>query len=261
MSRLLFVAAIALGATGPAIGGELHDAASAGDLAAVERLLVGGAKVDDRERNAETPLIVAALAGQYDVAKALLARDADVHARNAGGFTPLHAAAYSGSVPVVVLLLEKGAKLDDADNEAGVTPLLVAAEENHTPVVELLITRGADVSKPEVHGYTPLMRTFLKGHADVVQLLKRHGATCPPAGRAWWRGRLPAMRDHGKLTGGPIMQLVSELVRSSFATIAVAAAVFATSPAHAGGAVKPAILAASRSWATIRSRTSQRAGR
>jgi YHS domain-containing protein len=33
------------------------------------------------------------------------------------------------------------------------------------------------------------------------------------------------------------MQLVSELVRSSFATIAVAAAVFATSPAHAGGAV------------------------
>src|SRR4051794_24482135 len=87
MSRLLFVAAIALGATGPAIGGELHDAASAGDLAAVERLLVGGAKVDDRERNEETPLIAVALASRRDVAEVLLARGADVHVRNAGGFT------------------------------------------------------------------------------------------------------------------------------------------------------------------------------
>ena len=57
----------------------------------------------------------------------------------------------------------------------------MAAEENHAPVVELLIARGADVSRPEVHGYTPLTRTFWKGHVDIVRLLKRHGAICPPA--------------------------------------------------------------------------------
>ena len=181
MSRLLFVVMVALGVSGPVIAGELHDAASAGNLAAVERLLANGAKIDERGQNAETPLIAAALAGQREIAEMLLARGADVHARNAGGFTPLHAAAYAGSVPVAVLLLEKGAKLDDVDNNTGATPLMVAAEQNQAPVVELLIARGADVSKPEVHGYTPLTRTFWKGHVDIVRLLKRHGATCPPA--------------------------------------------------------------------------------
>jgi uncharacterized protein len=180
MSRLFFVV-VALGVSGPVIAGELYDAASAGDLAAAERLLANGAKIDERGQNAETPLMAAALAGQREIAEMLLARGADVHARNAGGFTPLHAAAYSGSVPVAVLLLENGAKLDDVDNNTGATPLMVAAEQNQAPVVELLIARGADVSKPEVHGYTPLTRTFRKGHVDIVRLLKRHGATCPPA--------------------------------------------------------------------------------
>ena len=118
MSRLLFVVMVALGVSGPVIAGELHDAASAGNLAAAERLLANGAKIDERGQNAETPLIAAALAGQREIAEMLLARGADVHARNAGGFTPLHAAAYSGSVPVAVLLLEKGAKLDDVDNNS-----------------------------------------------------------------------------------------------------------------------------------------------
>jgi ankyrin repeat protein len=60
--------------------------ASAGDLAAVERLLAGGAEVDgaevdERGRNAETPLIAATLAGRRDVAEVLLARGADVQLR------------------------------------------------------------------------------------------------------------------------------------------------------------------------------------
>lgn len=181
MLRILAVAAVVLAPSG-ALGGEpLFDAARAGDMARIERLLAAGAAVDSRDRDRATPLIVAALNDQPQAAQVLLANRANVMARNAGGFTPLHAAAYSGSVTVARLLLESGAILEDAANNAGATPLMVAAEEDRTAMLELLIGQGSDVTRPEDHGYTPLMRAFWKGHKDTVRLLKRHGATCPSA--------------------------------------------------------------------------------
>jgi len=179
MLRKLAVLAVILASTDAVAGDPLFDAVKAGDSAGVERLLANGAEVDSRARDQGTPLIAAALSGQPDIAALLLAKGADVMARNSGGFTPLHAAAYSGSVPVAELLLEKGAVLDDAANKAGAAPLMLAAEENHVAMLELLIARGADVSKPEIHGYTPLMRAVWKGHKDIVRVLKRHGQACP----------------------------------------------------------------------------------
>jgi ankyrin repeat protein len=178
MLRRLAIIFLALIASDAAHAGALFDAAKKGDLAAVEKLLAEGADVDERGRNAETPLMAAALAGKVAVAELLIARGADVMARNAGGFTPLHAATYSGSKEVVRLLLDNGAVLDDAANSAGVTPLLVAAEENDLAIVELLIAEGAELNVRERHGYTPLSRATFKGHTGVMALLKRHGATC-----------------------------------------------------------------------------------
>ena len=181
MLRILSLAAVLLVSASAIAGEPLFDAARAGDTAGVERLLAGGSEVDSRDRNQETPLIAAALSDQPAVAELLLGKGADVMARNAGGFTPLHAAAYSGSVPIAELLLDKGAVLEDAANKAGVTPLMVAVEENHVAMLELLIARGADVNRPESHGYTPVTRAGFKGHRDIIRVLKRHGATCPPA--------------------------------------------------------------------------------
>jgi uncharacterized protein len=181
MLRIMAIAAVLFASTGAVAGDPLFDAVRAGDATGVERLLTSGAEVDSRDRDQATPLLAAALNGQLAVAKLLLSKGADVMARNAGGFTPLHAAAYSGSVPIAELLLEKGAVLEDAANEAGVTPLIVAVEENHVGMLELLIARGADVNRPESHGYTPVTRAGFKGHRDIIRVLKRHGATCPPA--------------------------------------------------------------------------------
>jgi uncharacterized protein len=181
MLRMLALLAVVLASTGAAAGEPLFDAVEAGDMADVERLLANGTDVDSRARDQATPLMEAALGGQPDIAALLLAKGADVMARNTGGFTPLHAAAYSGSVPIAELLLEKGAVLEDAANKAGVTPLMVAVEENRVAMLELLIARGADVNRPESHGYTPVTRAGFKGHRDIIRVLKRHGATCPPA--------------------------------------------------------------------------------
>ena len=181
MLRVLSVVVVLIASASAVAGEPLFDAVNAGDKAEVERLLASGAEVDSRAGDQATPLMAAALRDQPAVAELLLAKGADVTARNAGGFTPLHAAAYSGSVAIAELLLNKGAAIEDTANKAGAAPLMVAAEENRVAMVELLIARGADISRPESHGYTPIMRAGFKGHIEVIRVLKRHGAACPPA--------------------------------------------------------------------------------
>lgn len=178
MRGLLTLCVLMFFAISTVAGEAVFEAVSAGDKAAVEQALAGGADVDMRARDQATPLIAAALADQQDIAQLLLSKGADVMARNSGGFTPLHAAAYSGSLPVAKLLLQKGAVLEDAANKSGVTPLIVAGEENHVQLAEFLIAQGADVNRAEGHGYLPITRAFWKGNIDIVKLFKRHGATC-----------------------------------------------------------------------------------
>jgi ankyrin repeat protein len=178
MRGLLTLCVLAFVATPADAGDVLFDAIAAGNKAAVEQALAGGADVDSRARDQGTPLIAAALDDRFAIAEFLLSKGADVMARNSGGFTPLHAAAFSGSLPIARLLLEQGAVLEDSANKSGVTPLVVAGEENHVELAEFLIAQGADVNRAEAHGYWPTTRAFWKGNTDIIKLFKRHGATC-----------------------------------------------------------------------------------
>jgi ankyrin repeat protein len=146
----------------------------------MEALLAEGAEIDERGRNDETPLIIAALADNRAMAELLIAGGADVMARNSGGLTPLHAAAYTGSTDVAALLLDEGADLEDTSNISGATPLMLAAEENRVAVAELLIARGADITTPDRDGFTPLTQAWAKKRTEMVRVLKQHGATCQP---------------------------------------------------------------------------------
>ena len=180
MTRVAALAILAGVISTSTLAGPVHDAASRGDLAAIEALLVEGAEIDARGEDGETPLIRAILEGHADVAELLIVHGADVMVRNERGLTPLHAAAYSGSAEAVRLLLDHGAALEDRANVSGATPLMLAAEENHVAVAELLLVRGADLSIPDREGATPLTQAWAKQRNEMVRLLKRHGATCQP---------------------------------------------------------------------------------
>jgi ankyrin repeat protein len=181
MLRLVVVAVVAMGFVEEAKAGSLFDAAGRGDLAVVEKLVSEGTDVDERGRNAETPLIAAALASAQPVAEFLINHGADVMARNRGGLTPLHAAAYAGSAEIAQLLLDHGAALDANENIGGDTPLFLAAEEDRVLVVELLLARGADPMLIDGNGLNVLAQAWVKKRIEVVRLLKSHGATCPSA--------------------------------------------------------------------------------
>jgi len=71
----------------------LHDAAKAGDAAAIAQLLEEGCAVNGRDARGITPLGVAVGFNRLPVVKALLGAGADVGLTDAKGNTPLHYAA------------------------------------------------------------------------------------------------------------------------------------------------------------------------
>jgi ankyrin repeat protein len=181
------VAALLALSLSPALAGQIHDAARAGNLALVTKLIDEGAPLDARDGTRETPLIAAALAGQTAVVLDLLARGADADARNDRGMTALHAAAFVGDGKAVEALIGAGIAVNDAENKFKVTPLIVAAEENHIGLVEDLIARGAGIEIIEAHGYTALTRSGFKARDEIVALLLREGAACQEIDQIWFK--------------------------------------------------------------------------
>jgi ankyrin repeat protein len=140
---LIIITLIALVCSTPAICGEIHNAAKAGDLAKVKTLLK------------ENPELVSS--------------------KDDRGNAPLHMAVISGKKDMVELLLATGADVD-AKNNSGDTPLNWAAETGNPDVVELLIAHNADVNAKNNYGGTILEVAVAYGHKKVIQLLRQHGA-------------------------------------------------------------------------------------
>jgi len=81
-------------------------AAARGDLAEVERLLGQGAKVDIRDRDGRTPLLLATRANRVAVARALIAAGADVNAKDAIQDSPFLYAGAEGRTEILKMTLD-----------------------------------------------------------------------------------------------------------------------------------------------------------
>jgi hypothetical protein len=125
-------------------------------------------KVELRNGNDESPLMLAAIKGQMDLVKQLIARDADI---NKPGWTALHYAASSGQVEVMKLLLEKYAFID-AQSPNGTTPLMMAAMYGSPESVKLLLDEGADPSMKNQQNMTAMDFAVRGQRPDAVELLK-----------------------------------------------------------------------------------------
>jgi ankyrin repeat protein len=160
-----------------AMADPIHDAAGAGKVEALRRLLAEGADVNGKSDTGATPLHAAAAWGHRDIAELLLSKGADVDAKDWNGMTPLHFAANGDHKNLSVLLLEKGAAVN-AKALNGWTPLHVAAVWGHTSVAMVLIARGADVNA-RADGSALGLRvteTASRCHKDISSLLKKKGA-------------------------------------------------------------------------------------
>lgn len=119
----------------------LHLALAENNLKVVRALINSRqTQVDVRNKQDETPLMLASLKGDLALVQALVARGADI---NKPGWTPLHYAATKGSVPVIRELLDQHAYID-AESPNGTTPLMMAAMYGTPEAVKTLLEAGAD---------------------------------------------------------------------------------------------------------------------
>ena len=120
----------------------LHDEAAAGDVNAVELLLLGGLSCDETNARGSTALHIAAVKGHEAVASVLLDSGASPNALNAIGNTPLHAAVECGQLECARLLVSRGAD-PAAEGENGLTPMRMAAQQGNAAMLDAVLSAGA----------------------------------------------------------------------------------------------------------------------
>ena len=149
-------------------------------------LCEGGADVDVRGHDEETPLHSAASHGNIDlVSKLVLNYEADVNARSVHNWTPLHSSCQGFRHPlaksdgqlfsdVARLLLERGADVD-AQTDSGSTPIHIAALNGRVEVVRVLLEHGAKSGVENGEGKTPFQIAAARRYFEIMDLLLELG--------------------------------------------------------------------------------------
>ena len=141
--------------------GNVHDAARAGDLEQLERILTKDPSlVNSLDVDKMTPLHYAIDEGKLEAASLLIGKGAEINAVNYKKQTPLHIAAYEGKAGAVKLLLEHGADITMREMR-GRIPLFLATNWGHDlETARLLIDAGSDVNDKTPRGEIVLVSTL-----------------------------------------------------------------------------------------------------
>ncbi|KAL0914203.1 hypothetical protein M5K25_017715 [Dendrobium thyrsiflorum] len=135
---------------------ELHAAARAGDLGAVQRICSSDPHaVNSRDKHSRTPLHLAAWSGHAEIVSYLCNNKADVGASAMDDTGAIHFASQKGHIEVVRILLSFGVSIKST-NRKGMTPLHFAIQGSHLELVKYLIRKGANLSSKNKAGETPL---------------------------------------------------------------------------------------------------------
>jgi ankyrin repeat protein len=150
----------------------IHQAASAGLLDSVTKLMQEGNQFNERDHQGKTPLYYASRNGHREICYYLLKHGANIEEKGRDGKTVLHAAAFGGHEAVVRLLLEDYKADAEAKDDDGKTVPHVAAFGGNEAVVRLLLDDyKADAEAKYKNGKTVLHAAAFGGHEVVVRLL------------------------------------------------------------------------------------------
>ena len=172
---LTTLASAVAAADGGAHDARLRSAADRGDAGEVRTLLTRGARIDSRDGQGRTALLLATHGHHVDTARVLIDAGADVNAKDAIQDSPYLYAGARGHLDILRMTLAHGADLRST-NRYGGTALIPAAERGHVDTVRTLIDAGVDVDHVNRLGWTALLEAIILGdgsarYVRIVQLL------------------------------------------------------------------------------------------
>jgi len=147
-------------------------AARQGNSATLSKLLESGAVSSSiADKNGNSLLILAVRDGHAEAATTILRFNPKLDHRNRNGDSALMLAASRGDMKLLDLLLSKGAKTNPIANENVWTALHYAALEGKLPAVERLLAAKANINALTPNLSNALMLAARNGHIDVVRRL------------------------------------------------------------------------------------------
>ncbi len=155
-------------------------AVQANQVAAARTLIEAGANVNARDGIGDSPYLLAGARGRTEILRLTLDAGADLKSTNRFGGTALTPACHYGHVETVRLLLATKVEIDQV-NRLGWTCLLEAVilgdgGPAHVEIVNMVVGAGAQVNLADAQGVTPLAHARTRGQARVVEILLRAGA-------------------------------------------------------------------------------------
>ncbi|MFE1547712.1 ankyrin repeat domain-containing protein [Streptomyces sp. NPDC058718] len=156
-------------------------AARRGDAGEVRAALDAGARVEARDEELRSPLLLAALGNHVEAAHVLVAAGADPNAQDRRHDSAWLVTGVTGSVAMMRALLPAGPDTALRNRFGGVS-LIPASERGHVAYVRAVL-RETDVDVDHVNdlGWTALLEAVILGdggrpHQEVVELLLAAGA-------------------------------------------------------------------------------------
>ncbi|XP_063089631.1 ankyrin repeat domain-containing protein 30A isoform X3 [Cavia porcellus] len=153
--------------------GKLHKAASGGDVARVQHLLLlGKSGLNDRDKKHRTALHFACAYGHPEVVTLLVERKCDIDACDNDNNTALIKAVQCDHEECATILLEHGANPDVADAR-GNTALHYAIYSENTSIAAKLLSHNANTDAKNKDGLTPLLLALKENRLEVAELFEK----------------------------------------------------------------------------------------
>jgi TonB family protein len=158
------------------IGNKLiHYVSAFGDTETLKSLIGKGIKIDEKNENSMTPLLLASAAGHSGIAALLLENKADAKSKDNDGRTALHYASYCGHEAVVNELIKYVKGVNETDSFF-YSPVDYAIKENHDNIVGLLASKEPKLSADAENQQLVFLGNISRDNYNTVSLLLDHKA-------------------------------------------------------------------------------------
>jgi ankyrin repeat protein len=97
-----------------------------------------------------------------------------INKKDRNGNTPLMLACYRGDKNVVFAMIESGAYLNEKNNE-GITPLMIAAKNNNVKIIDILIKNLANINLTDKEGNSAFIWASKEKSFDAIRFLYYKG--------------------------------------------------------------------------------------